>query len=203
MSKPWEVKGVSFNTESKFWQFVRSGLRGVWSKHQVKLKFVEAYRKKVPNPNPDGRVATVWGMTCCKCGNDYCLPVKREVKKKIEDHTGVPFNYIEINHKTEAGSLKSKEDLGRFAANLLYVVFDDLEAICKSCHSIVTYMAKENVDETTAILTKKAIALEKSKEDKAFIINSGLTPARNAKERRKQLIELLNKLGENIDDKKY
>lgn len=190
-NNPWDVKGVSFNTESKFWSFVRSGLRKVWSRHQVKLKFIEAFRIKVPNPNPDGRVAQVWGMTCCKCNNDFSLPVDKKLKKKIEAHTGKPFNYIEINHKTEAGTLKSKEDIGRFASNLLYVTFDDLEPMCKECHAVVTYMQKEGVDEDVAVATKKAIQLEKSKQDKAFIIDKGKLPCKNAKERRKQIVKLL------------
>lgn len=191
--KPWEVKGVSFDTESKFWSFIRSGLRKVWARHEVKLRFIEKFRIKVPNPNPDGRVAEVWGMTCCKCNNNFPLPVSKKVKKKIEATTGKPFVYIEINHKTEAGVLKSKEDVGRFATNLLYVTFDDLEPMCTECHSIITYMSKEGVSEQEAIATKKAIQLEKSKQDKEWLISKGITPAKNAKLRREQIVEELKR----------
>lgn len=193
MNHPWEVKGVTFNTESKFWTFVRSGLRSVWSKHQVKLKFIEEFRIKVPNPNPNGRNSHVWGMTCSKCGGDFPMPVPKKVRKKIEESTGVPFNYIEINHKTEAGSLKSKEDLGRFAANLLYVTFDDLEPVCKKCHSILTYCSKEGVDEKTAEATKTCIAIQKTKKDKEWLTERGIKPASNAKLRREQIIKVLMK----------
>ncbi len=189
--KPWEVEGVSFNTESKFWSFVRSGLRKVWSKHQVKLKFIEAYRIKVDNPNPDGRVEKVWGMTCAECGNDFPLPVKKDVKVKIEKHTGKPFNYIEINHKTEAGTLRSKEDIGRFASNLLYVTFDDLEAVCKDCHAILTYMQKEGVDKNIAKAEKEAILLLKEKRDIEWLVSKGLSPAKSQKDRRKQIVGCL------------
>lgn len=191
--KPWQVKGVSFDTESKFWSFVRSGLRKVWSRHQVKLKFIETFRIKVPNPNPDGRVEKVWGMTCAECGNDFPLPVSKEVKKKIEAHTGKPFNYIEINHKTEAGTLKCKEDLGRFAANLLYVTFDDLESMCKECHAILTYMQKEGVDKKTAIAEKQAISLCKDKADIEWLESKGIVPEKSSPKRRKQIVEYLLK----------
>lgn len=193
MTEPWQVKGVSFNTESKFWSFVRSGLRSAWSKHQVKLQFINTFRIKVDNPNPNGRVDKVWGMTCCKCGGEFCLPVPSKLRKKIEAATGEPFNYIEINHKTEAGSLKSKEDLGRFAANLLYVTFDDLEAVCKKCHSIITYMQKEGVDENEALLQKQAIVIIKKEKDndKKWLIERGVKPKGNAKQRREQIIEEL------------
>lgn len=189
--EPWQVKGVSFNTESKFWSFVRSGLRKVWSRHQVKLKFIDTFRIKVTNPNPDGRVEKVWGMTCVECGQDHPMPVNKDVKKKIEKFTGKPFNYIEINHKTEAGSLKSKEDIGRFAANLLYVTFDDLEPMCKECHAVLTYMQKEGVDKKTATAEKQAIALCKDKADVEWLESKGLTPEKSSPKRRKQIVEYL------------
>jgi RNase P subunit RPR2 len=189
--EPWQVKGVSFNTESKFWSFVRSGLRKVWARHQVKLKFIDTFRIKVPNPNPDGRVEKVWGMTCVECGQDYPMPVSKDVKKKIEKFTGKPFNYIEINHKTEAGSLKSKEDIGRFAANLLYVTFDDLEPMCKECHAVLTYMQKEGVDKKTATAEKQAIALCRDKADVEWLESKGLVPEKSSPKRRKQIVEYL------------
>ena len=189
--EPWQVKGVSFNTESKFWSFVRSGLRKVWARHQVKLKFIDTFRIKVPNPNPDGRVEKVWGMTCVECGQDHPMPVSKDVKKKIEKFTGKPFNYIEINHKTEAGSLKSKEDIGRFAANLLYVTFDDLEPMCKECHAVLTYMQKEGVDKNTATAEKQAIALCKDKADVEWLESKGIVPEKSSPKRRKQIVEYL------------
>ena len=192
-TEPWQVKGVSFNTESKFWSFVRSGLRKVWSRHQVKLKFIDTFRIKVINPNPDGRVEKVWGMTCVKCKQDFPMPVDKKLKKKIEAHTGKPFNYIEINHKTEAGTLRSKEDIGRFAANLLYVTFDDLEPMCKECHAVLTYMQKEGVDEKTAIAEKAAIAICKAKVDIEWLEDKGIVPASNAAKRRIQIVQELKK----------
>jgi len=193
MSEPWKVEGVSFNTESKFWSFVRSGLRKVWARHEVKLRFIEKFRKKVPNPNPNGRVAEVWGMTCCKCNHDFPMPVDKKLRKKIEEFNGVPFNYIEINHKTEAGSLKSKDDVGRFASNLLYVTFDDLEPMCKKCHDVLTYMQKEGVDESTAKATKEAIEIIKSKKDKEWLLEKGIDPASSGPKRREQIIEVLKR----------
>lgn len=190
--KPWQIAGVSFNTESKFWNFVRSALRQAWSRHEVKLKFVESFRIRVNNPNPNRRVETCWGMTCAKCKQDFPLPVESSVKKKIEEHTKVPFNYIEINHKTEAGSLKSKDDIGRFATNLLYVNFDDLEPICKECHNILSYSQKEGISIEEAIIQKKAIAIMKESSGKPWLLSKGVTPAGSAPKRREQIVSYLS-----------
>lgn len=190
--KPWQIAGVKFNTESKFWSFVRSALRKAWENHEVKRKFIECFRIRVNNPNPDRRVETCWGMTCAKCNQDFPLPVKKSVKDKIVEHTQEPFNYIEINHKTEAGSLKCKEDVGRFAMNLLYVNFDDLEPICKVCHGIHTYSQAEGVSFEEAAIQKQAIEIMKEASGKTWLIEKGLTPTSSAPKRREQIVKELS-----------
>lgn len=192
-NSPWTQTGVPWKSESQFWGFVRSALRQAWSKHPVKLSFIKEYRIRVPNPNPDGRNEYVWGMQCCSCGGKFCMPIAKKVRTKIEKATGVPFNYIEINHKTEAGSLKSKDDLGRFASNLLYVTFDDLEPQCKKCHSEITYASKEGVSLEEAVIHKQVIAIMKTKDEKNWLIERGVTPASSAPKRRKQVYEELSK----------
>jgi hypothetical protein len=192
MSKgPWHEVPHVWTTESKFWSWIRSGLRSVWTSHPVKLEFIKKFRIKVKNPNPDARVAEVWGMRCVKCKGCFPLPVKKEVRLKIEAHTKEPFNYIEINHKEEAGSLKTKEDLAKFASNLLYVTFDDLESLCKKCHSATTYSMRMGISEDDAKLEKKAINIINTMGDKEFLRSVGLPIGSNAKARRKQIVDYL------------
>ncbi len=121
------------------------------------------------------------------------MPVAKKLRLKIEEHTGKPFNYIEINHKVQAGSLKTKEDLGEFAGNLLFVTFDDLEAICKTCHSVVTYSQKSGMSEEDSAIEKQALFIvNKAKgNDKLWLTSKGITPASNAKLRRLQIVNKL------------
>ena len=190
---PWQQLPSVWKTQAAFWAFVRGALREPWARHPIKLEFIKQNRIQVPNPNPNGRKAMVFGMTCNRCKRDFPMPVSRVVKKRIEAATGFPYRYIEINHKQEAGSLTCKEDLGRFAANLLYVVFKDLEPLCNVCHGIVTYAQRYNVDECEAEVAKEAIAIckESATKVKGFLEKNGVIPATNATKRRKQVEQVL------------
>lgn len=189
--EPWEQVPHIWPSESRFWSYVRGALREGWSSHPVKLEFIRQHRIKVPNPNPNGRNATVFGMKCNRCEGEFPMPVTRKVKARIEKLTGEDYNYIEINHKTEAGTLTSKSDLGRFASNLLYVSFKDLESLCKKCHSIVTYSQRYGVSEEEAEVEKKAIQVMKE-DEKQWLKERGVEPASNAKLRRAQVREVLS-----------
>lgn len=191
MSKhPWQVKGVPWKTESAYWSWVRGVLREGWSKHPVKIEFINKYRKQVPNPNPDGRKPTVWGMTCNNCKKDFPNNIDKKVKNKILDKYGIKVVTIEINHKNAASSLKSKKDLGNFASKLLYVTFDDLEPLCKPCHDIYSYMEKNNVTYKEAVIVKQAISICKG-DEKQWLISNGIEPESNAKKRRLQVEDKL------------
>jgi len=102
----------------------------------------------------------------------------------------------EIDHITAGGSFTDWEEYTQWAKRILWVTWEDLRELCKDCHEAVTLSQKLGVDIETARITKKAIVLEKAKTDKAFIIECGKLPAKNAKERRKQLIILLSELGD-------
>ncbi len=205
---PWEYEGVSWKNEKQYWNWVRGVLRKGWGRHPVKLEFIKKYKKKIkPNTNPNGRNDWCWGMTCNMCKEDFPLPLSatKERKPKIlaayEELHGKPPVFIEINHKNEAGSLQCKEDVERFAGNLLFVNFDDLESLCQNCHSIVSYSQKEGVSIEEARAHKKAIQIEKEKRVNETLVELGITPASNATKRRKQLVEAFMKEGENGGDR--
>ena len=158
---PWEVSGVPWKTESAYWGWVRGVLRKGWSRHPVKLEFIKKFRKKVPNPNPNGRVSEVWGMQCNHCKGDFAMPIAKKTKDKILKDFGVKVVCIEINHKNAASSLKCKEDLEGFAGRLLYVNFDDLEPLCKECHDVYTYMERHGGTFEEVVDIKKVIEFGK------------------------------------------
>lgn len=172
---PWQLKGVPWKTEAAFWGWVRGILRKGWSRHPVKLEYIKQHRKRIKNPNPKGKVPEVWGCTCEMCGNDFVQSM------------------IEIDHLNAASSLRCIEDLQGFAERLLVVTFEDIRALCKPCHSIVTLSQKKGVSLEEATLEQKVIAIDKLNvtEVKKWLLERGITPATNKPGRRKQIKEFL------------
>lgn len=140
-------------TEAQFLNWVRSALRRVWTKHPVKLTMLQ--NKRFRKVSSTGRM--VFHCTCEKCKKDF----------KMDD--------IEVNHKKTVGTL-TKENLGEFVTNLLFVKEDDLELVCKPCHSIITYsersgmsIEESEVEKKVILFTKHPAAVQKEKLRKVGI----------------------------------
>jgi hypothetical protein len=191
MIKPWEVKGVPWKTESAYWSWVRGVLRRGWSRHPVKLEYIKKNRVRVPNPNPNGRNGEVWGMECRSCKGLFSMPIEKKTRARIEASTGKTLVVIEINHLTAASRLRSKEDLGTFAAKLLFVSFSDLEPLCQTCHKIYSYAEKQGISYEQAEFEKKVMEIVNSGKVNEFLEERGIVPESNAKKRRLQVTEYL------------
>lgn len=180
MIKPWEKYPHIWKTQAAYMSFIRGGIRkGLWNRNPVKLEFIQESREKLPlgrktKSNPEG---LVWGCKCNICKKDFRV------------------NEIEVDHLKGNHSLKSIEDLRQFIENIVFVDKKDLQILCKGCHRIKSYAEKEEIPFELAKATKKAIQIQKEKDDKRFLTEKGVTPKGNAKERREQLIELLMKEG--------
>tara|TARA_R100000388_G_C7229358_1_gene153699 strand:+ start:168 stop:698 length:531 start_codon:yes stop_codon:yes gene_type:complete len=173
--KPWEDPRTPWKTKSAFMSYIRGCLRIGWNKHPVKLAVLKNQRKQVPNPNPRGNKKTVWGFECPLCGTE-------DVIKNAQ-----------VDHIKSAGTLREISDIQQFAENLLVVVEEDLRLICKNCNSALAMSDKQGISFEEARATKKAIAIQKEKRDTEFLESAGISPARNAKERRQQIIDYLLK----------
>ncbi len=163
---PWESAGDRFKNEVEFWTWVRGFIREGWSRHPVKLEYVKQNRFKVPNPNPGGRNAEVWGMECRMCKGHYITHMPKKTRDKIKAKHGVEIICIEINHKTAGGSLRNRDDFGVWAGRMLYVGMEDLEPLCKPCHDIESYSQKWGLTIEEARLEKKVIKFANSPIDK-------------------------------------
>lgn len=115
---------------------IRSAIRGVWLKHDTKLAYL--YERTVPDMNPNTR--TKWLIQCECCGEMF----------KLGD--------IEINHKQGENPLLSFEDVLPFTKSILGVGFDDIEVLCKGCHSILTYSERYGMSFEDAKQEKWVIA---------------------------------------------
>jgi hypothetical protein len=150
--KPWTVEGVPWKSEAAFWSWVRGVLRKGWSKHPVKIEYIKKYRKRIKNPKPSNRFPDVWGMQCEVCKKDT---VQTE---------------IEIDHISETGGkFTCLDDTKDYMEHLFLVDFSCLRAVCKPCHSVISYSQKQGISFEAAQLEKKII--EFCKQDKQIILD--------------------------------
>lgn len=135
-------------SEKSLCSAIRSAIRGVWMKHDTKLAYL--YERTIPDMNPDTR--TKWLIQCECCGEMF----------KLGD--------VEINHRKGENQLLSFEDVLPFTQSILGVGFDDIEVLCKGCHSILTYSERYGV------------TFEEAKKEKAVIEKINQTVAKQKKE---------------------
>ena len=182
--KLWEVYPEIWKTESSFMSWLRGGIRRIWAKHPVKLDFIKQNRVKIPNPNPNGRVKTVWGGKCALTGEYFVL------------------NELECDHKVGNSSLKSVEDIQSFVECVLLVTADDLQLVSKEAHKIKSYAEKQGISFEEAKIEKEVIEIIKQKKDKAYLQEHQLPVSSTQSARRATIVahklSLLNK-GENSD----
>lgn len=154
---------------------IRSAIRQVWMKHSTKLSYL--YERTIPDMNPNTR--TKWLIECENCGGMFKL------------------NDVEVNHIKGENSLLSFEDILPFAQSILGVGWDDIEVLCKECHSTLTYSERygvslEDAKKEKAVITKINQTVAKQKKE---LLAAGYKAAEisNEEKRRKCYRELLNK----------
>lgn len=173
MKEPWG-DGTPWKNSVAFFTYLRGCLRKAWSNSPTKHNLIKKKRKQIPNPNPRGNKATVFGFTCELCEKDYTL------------------SQGQVDHINPAGSLRKTEDIQGFVERLLYVTEDDLRLICKGCNSVLAYADKNNMTFEESRIEKLIIDLQKKKMDKDFLEGKGITPASSAAKRKQQLREVFN-----------
>lgn len=176
-SQPWG-QGTPWKNSVAFFTYLRGCLRKAWSRHPTKLNVIKNKRKQIPNPNPRGNKTTVWGFTCELCNQDYVLKDGQ------------------VDHIVPAGSLQKTEDIQGFVERLLYVIEDDLRLICKGCNSSLAYSDKHGISFQDALCEKQAIAIQKNKQDIAWLREHGISPASNAAKRRIQIVDKLKEIND-------
>lgn len=157
-------RGSYFNTEPKFWSWLTSQLRKIWRTHPTKTDFIKSVRftKRVGN-------RPLYHITCNMCKKDF------------------PLKEIEINHKKQCGSVKE----AGYALNMLDVSYSDLEALCKPCHSIVTYSERMGMSISDAAIEKDVIAFSKLPIPKQKEILGSFSKATNLKARKDEYRKIL------------
>ena len=174
MTKPWEEYAHIWKTKAAFMSFLRGGIRrALWNRSPIKLEFIRKNRIRIPNQNPRGRADEVWGAICGVCGGKF------------------PLKDVEVDHTIGNHSLKDLDDLQPFIEGIVCVSEEDLAFVCKPCHKCKTHAEKMGISFDEALIMKKAIEIEKNFDTKSWLIERGVTPGKNMKERRKQIIKIL------------
>jgi len=171
---PWIEHPNIWKTRSAFMSFLRGGIRrALWNRSPIKLEFIKQNRRKIKNPNPRGKVETVWGGTCALTGLEF------------------PLNQLEVDHVVGNHSLNNLEDIQSFIENIVLVSFDDLQFVSKDAHRVKSYADKNKISFEEALIAKQIIEICKNGKEKAWLAERGVSPAANAKLRKQQVKEVL------------
>ena len=190
--KFWNFPGSIWKTESAWFSWIRSALRRSWNRHPTKIAKLKKELIQIPNPNPksSNRFPTVKGGKCSCCGGVFPLSGgKKEGKHKVT---------IQVDHLEPAGSLRDIKHLQGFVERLFCVGLEDLALICSVCNKTKDYAQKSGLLFEEAKIEKEAIEIQKQKNDVQWLKDNGLTPAKNAALRRKQLVEAMTKGTKNV-----
>jgi len=161
--------------EGKLCTQLRSAVRQVWMRHDVKL----SYLMKQSYADMDMTTRTKWKVDCQICNKSF----------KTSD--------VEIDHVVGEHSLKTFEDLLPFSKSILGVSHDDLRVLCVPCHSAVTYSSRAGITLEEAFKEKpviakinQTVAVQKKELLKAGYLAKDIT---NEEKRRNCYRELLSK----------
>jgi hypothetical protein len=152
---------------------IRSAIRKVWMRFPSKLHFLQT--RAILDTNPDTR--TKWLYRCEKCQGLF----------KQAD--------VNVDHRKGENPCAKLEDVASYAQALLGVGPEDLQLLCLECHANKTHAERYNLSEEDAKIDRQVIAIEKTKTAGvvAWLQERGITPGKNAKERKRQLAEQLRK----------
>lgn len=158
-------------SDKAFKGWISSALRRVWSNHPAKIELLNFGRMAFKSPKSNRRI---YHNKCMHCDNWF------------------PLKDLEINHIKTVGGFDLAH-IGEVANNLLNVSVKDLERLCKSCHSVVTYSERSGLSIEDAKLEKKVIAFmnnNNAAEQKRKLLKVGVEPAKTIALRRDQVREI-------------
>lgn len=158
---------------------VRSAIRSAWIKSDVKLAFM--YSRTIPDM--DNSTRTKWLYEC-----EICRGMFKEVD-------------IEVDHKEGHHKFTKLSEFENYFNRILMVRAEDLQVLCKGCHSVKTLSESQGITFEQAAILKRSIEVEKKgvKQTVDFLKSNGYTPASSKDKRRLQLIEYFGK--EKVDAK--
>lgn len=171
---PWLHKLSIWKTQSEYFIFLRGWLRRIWADNPLKAEWKKSKLRPVTGEERAARVfhpATKQVAQCYLC-NQWFAGSKLEVDHIVPSEGCYDFNTAE-----------------KFLWHCAASDPDNWALACQPCHKIKSYADREGVTFDEAKAIKQAISVENSKKVNEFLKQKGITPASNAKLRRKQLVE--------------
>lgn len=107
-------------SKSKFWSFIRSGLRAKWSRWPGKYDALAKAKRPYAGTNPRQKHEYI----CAKCKGWF------------------PQQNVSVDHIVPAGVLSCFEDLPEFCERL-FVSHDKLRVLCNPCHAEITALDRK------------------------------------------------------------
>jgi hypothetical protein len=156
-------------TERELVGWIRKKLDDVWRSCPQKLAFLEKMR--VPDYDPNTRRTSKW-----QCN----------ITKEWFNKTDVQVDHIQGEHE-----FTRLDQLVEFANKRFMVGYNDLQILSIEAHSIKTHAERYGMTYDEAKIDKQAIAIQDTKKDKEWLTERGITPGKNSKIRKQQLIDRL------------
>lgn len=182
MSKkePWEECPDVWKSKAAFFNWMRGQMRRAWSRHPVKIKFINSKRYKAPLgkviDKKTGEPKLVWAGTCECCGGTFTT------------------KQLQVDHISGAGSFQGWDDFEEWMHGLMHLCCSDLQYLCSACHDVKSYAERHNIGFAAARLEKEVIKFKKlsAKQQVAMLVSLDKLPGENAGVRVEQYRSHLN-----------
>ena len=120
-------------SNARYWSFIRSGLRRLWTKYPNKYKVLNAAKRRKLHAKGNQK----YEYKCSECSNFFF------------------FFYVSVDHITLAGTLRDFSDLPDFCARL-FCSIEGLQVLCSKCHQIKTNEERGIIPEISEFKNSKA-----------------------------------------------
>lgn len=177
---PWETPEGSqvWKTSSEYFTWLRGALRRIWSDYPLR----KVWKKEQLRPvTKEERASKKFHPSTKNVGEcHYCK----------EDFAG---SKLECDHVEGSSGCRSYETASDFLWHCAGDNGDNWVLACKPCHKIKSHQESRGFSTfEEAAADKQAILICKG-DEKKWLSSKGVTPASNAKARRKQVLEELTK----------
>ena len=168
--EPWKHYPNIWKNKTAFYTWLRGCLRNaVWNKSPIKIIF----KNDGCSPPPDGYEGRAKSGAYCALSGEW------EGKSKLE-----------VDHIEGNVSLLEEEDIIKFIKHLIPPP-NSLQLVTKEAHKVKSYSEKQGISYEQAAAEKEAILIIKEKGDIEWLVSKGLSPSKNQKDRRKQIVGYL------------
>lgn len=131
VSKPWECVPDLWKTEKSYLNWLRGQIRRIWSRHPIKHRYVA--QQEVISVT-DAPLHLPLGCTLS--------PRTKKLRQCEMCRLWWPPSKLEVDHIHGGVGFDNYEEFLEWQERILFVSFDDIRELCKTCHADVTLSQK-------------------------------------------------------------